>query len=85
MIINIFEARNRLSGLIKLARAGENVVIANRGKPTVRLVPVEEEASGKGDVMDILGWLDEHPLPADARRDARQIDADIEAERASWE
>ena len=85
MIINVFEARNRLSGLIKLARAGETVVIANRGKPVAQLVPVDEEASGSGDVADILGWLDENPLPANARRSARQIDADIEAERASWE
>ena len=85
MIINIFEARNRLSGLIKLARSGENVVIANRGKPAVRLVPVGGEEGGDGDVAGILAWLDENPLPGHAGRDAKQIDADLEAERASWE
>ena len=39
MQVNILEARNRLSQLIKAARAGEEVVIANRGEPVARLVP----------------------------------------------
>ena len=40
MQVNILEARNRLSQLIKAAQAGEEVVIANRGEPVARLVPV---------------------------------------------
>ena len=39
MQVNILEARNRLSQLIKAAQAGEEVVIANRGEPVARLVP----------------------------------------------
>lgn len=77
--------RNRLSRLIRLARSGENVVVADRGRPAVRLVPVDEESSGDGDVAGILGWLNENPLPAHLRRDAERIDADLEAERASRE
>ena len=33
MQVNIPEAKNRLSLLIKAAQAGEDVVIANRGEP----------------------------------------------------
>ena len=39
MQVNILEAKNRLSELIKSAQAGEEVVIANRGQPVVKLVP----------------------------------------------
>lgn len=39
MKVNIFEAKNRLSELVLLATKGEEVVIANRGKAMVRLVP----------------------------------------------
>jgi prevent-host-death family protein len=41
MQVNILEAKNRLSQLVKAAQAGEDVVIANRGEPVVRLVPTE--------------------------------------------
>ena len=38
--VNVLEAKNRLSQLIRAAQAGEDVVIANRGAPVARLVPV---------------------------------------------
>jgi prevent-host-death family protein len=38
--VNIHEAKSQLSRLIELAEAGEDVVIARAGKPTVRLTPV---------------------------------------------
>lgn len=37
MQVNILEAKNKLSHLVKRAQAGEEVVIANRGVPVVRL------------------------------------------------
>jgi len=37
MKINILEARNQLSKLIQSALDGEEVVIANRGNPVVRI------------------------------------------------
>ncbi len=88
MQVNVFEAKNRLSQLIRAAQAGEDVVIANRGEPVVRLVPAGAkptvtEHSGKA--RDILDWLDCHPLPAYARRSAEEIDAAIAAERISWD
>jgi prevent-host-death family protein len=38
--VNIFEAKNRLSQLIRSVQAGEEVVIANHGEPVARLVPL---------------------------------------------
>lgn len=93
MKVNVLEARNRLSQLIKAAEAGEDVVIANRGQPVARLVaarapaatPSHQNAAAPGNPADILNWLRDHPLPAYARRSAAEIDADIAAERDSWD
>jgi prevent-host-death family protein len=88
MQVNIFEAKNRLSQLIKLVRAGQAVVIAKRGEPVARLVPVEEHASsetGVGDGRAILDWLDRHPLPAYAHRSAEELDKAIDEARADWD
>jgi prevent-host-death family protein len=88
MLVNILEAKNRLSQLIKSAQAGEEVIIANRGKPVVRLVPMADEAFSslpRGSGKRILAWLERHPLPASARRSAEDIDAYIEEARNSWE
>jgi prevent-host-death family protein len=40
MKVNMLEAKNQLSRLVKEALAGEDVVIASNGEPMVRLVPV---------------------------------------------
>ena len=100
MQVNVLEARNRLSQLIKAAQAGEEVVIANRGEPVARLVaavsarepavkPYQSPAENSITPPTIPGgplkWLLENPLPAYARRSAAEIDADIESERNSWD
>jgi prevent-host-death family protein len=87
MQVNILEAKNKLSQLVKRAQGGEEVVIANRGVPVARLVPVEggSFAAGKGNGKRIVAWLKAHPLPAYAKRSAEEIDAYIEEERNSWE
>ena len=88
MRVNILEAKNQLSRLIKRAQAGEEVVIANRGEPVVRLVPERapaEAPSDAGSGRAILEWLERHPLPDYARRAAAEIDAAIEAEREAWD
>lgn len=41
MQVNMLEAKNQLSRLVKAAQAGEEVIIANHGVPAVRLVAVE--------------------------------------------
>lgn len=38
--VNMLDAKNQLSRLVKDALAGEDVVIASNGEPMVRLVPV---------------------------------------------
>lgn len=40
MQVNMLEAKNQLSRLVKAAQAGEEVIIANHGVPAVRLVAV---------------------------------------------
>jgi prevent-host-death family protein len=44
-IANIHDAKSRLSKLVEQALRGEEVVIARAGKPLVRLVPIEADAS----------------------------------------
>jgi prevent-host-death family protein len=86
--VNIFEAKNRLSQLIKSVQAGEEVVIANRGEPVARLVPARGSpgsTSGAGSAPAILQWLENHALPDYARRSTEEIDAAIEQERRSWD
>ena len=88
MQVNIFDAKNRLSQLIKSVQAGEEVVIANRGEPVARLIPVRETSDaspGTGSARAILGWLEHHSLPDYARRSAEEIDAGIAEERRSWD
>ena len=44
MKVNMLEAKNQLSRLVKDALAGEDIVIASNGEPMVRLVPVARKA-----------------------------------------
>ena len=88
MQVNIFEAKNRLSQLIRFVQAGEEVVIANRGEPVARLMPAggsAKAASGTGSAQAILDWLESHASHDYARRCAEEIDAAIEQERRSWD
>jgi len=39
MKVGAFEAKNRLSELLRLAESGEEIAITNRGKVVARLVP----------------------------------------------
>ena len=71
MQVNIFQARNRLSLLIKAAQAGEDVVIASNGKPMVRLVPV-------GSTGRLRGWGKLKRLAAGVDRAfTPEVDADV--------
>jgi prevent-host-death family protein len=88
MQLNISEAKNRLSRLIKAVQAGEEVVISNRGDPVARLVPAVETSaasSGTGSARAILDWLERRALPDYTRRSSEEIDAAIEQERRSWD
>ena len=48
MQVNMLEAKNQLSKLVKAALAGEDVVIANHGKPVVRLVKLADQPKTRG-------------------------------------
>lgn len=86
MQINILEAKNQLSQLVKRAQAGEEVVIANRGQPVARLVAASAVPGvGEPGAAGLAGWLAGHPLPAHARRSAADIDNAIARERQAWD
>lgn len=58
MQVNIHTAKTTLSDLILRAEAGEDVVIARRGKPAVRLVPVLEGRNrrfGRFKSLEVIG------------------------------
>lgn len=61
MQVNMLEAKNQLSKLVKAAQAGEEVVIANHGTPIVRLVAVDAAKP----VRKPGGWLDAKALDSD--------------------
>ena len=86
--VNVLEAKNRLSELVRAAKSGEEIVIANRGEPVARLLAfsdVQAPWPARGNPDAILDWLKTHPLPPYARRSEAEIDADIERERSSWD
>ena len=84
MQVNVLEAKNQLSQLIRRVQSGDEVIIANRGTPVARLVPAQPPVPVSTGA-DFVRWLAEHPLPAHARRSAGEIDAAIDAERRGWE
>ncbi|MEL6519410.1 MAG: type II toxin-antitoxin system prevent-host-death family antitoxin [Pseudomonadota bacterium] len=58
MQVNVHTAKTTLSDLILRAEAGEEIIIARRGKPAVRLVPVSEShvrTFGRFGELDIKG------------------------------
>ena len=51
-VVNIAEAKVHLSALVDEALEGEEIVVARRGEPLVRLVPVE----AVGTLTRLGGW-----------------------------
>lgn len=88
MQVNILQAKNQLSQLIKYAQAGDKVVIANRGAPVVQLMRLLPEKAGSAHTTvdpNFLRWLEANPLPRHAQRTAQEIDAGIAEERSAWD
>lgn len=81
--VNILDARNQLSRLVAAAGAGEDVVIAKRGHPVVRLVAVVDE-SPRHTAGAAAEWLTRHHPPAHAAPTVSDLDERIEAERQGW-
>ena len=87
MQVNVLEAKNNLSQLIRSAQAGEEVLIANRGQPVARLIaiPAGAAAQAGATARTFVAWLKEHPLPAHQAHTHKAIEAGIAAERAAWD
>lgn len=69
-MVNIYDAKTRLSKLADLAAAGTDVVISRNGKPLARLTTLtgkEKRLVGLG-ALDGKGWIADDfddPLPDD--------------------
>jgi prevent-host-death family protein len=82
--VNILDARNNLSQLVSAATNGDDVIIAKRGRPLVRLVPVEHDAAART-AESLAIWLTRNPPPPMAARETSELDAQIAAERDAWQ
>ncbi len=51
LIVNVHQAKTQLSRLLARAEAGEDVVIARRGEPVVRLVACKSRGARQPDVL----------------------------------
>lgn len=70
-VVNMHEAKTRLSQLVEAALRGEEVLIARAGKPVVRIEPLIAEGTGlRGELGGLGGGLD----PAEAERIVAAID-----------
>ena len=76
MLVNMLEAKTQLSKLVEAALRGEEVIIANRGKPMVRLVKAEMPAK-KRQWGQWEGLLTEEEID---RAFSKEADAEIAAE-----
>jgi len=46
-MVNIHEAKTHLSRLLEEVHAGKDIILAKRGRPYARLLPLEAKASGR--------------------------------------
>ncbi len=51
VIVNVHQAKTQLSRLLAQVEAGEEVVVARRGKPVARLVTFEPRGKRRPDVL----------------------------------
>lgn len=82
--VNILDARNNLSKLVSAVGKGEEVVIANRGKPVARLVAVGDETPDHT-ARHAAEWLTTNPAPQRTTRTTAALDSQITTEREGWE
>ena len=61
IIVNIGEAKTRLSELVAKVEAGEDVVIARDNRPVARLAPLAEQARARATVEETLAARDANP------------------------
>jgi prevent-host-death family protein len=74
--VQIAEAKAHLSALVERVEAGEEIIIARRGKPVARLIPEPRSGRSAADVFRdawALGGLDIE-LPAERPMDDVDLD-----------
>ncbi|MFN7938815.1 MAG: type II toxin-antitoxin system prevent-host-death family antitoxin [Bryobacteraceae bacterium] len=76
MKVNMLEAKNQLSRLVKDALEGEDIVIASNGEPMVKLVPVAKRGhlGGWGKLKKFRGRIDEAFTPELDEEIARSLE-----------
>ncbi|MDR1186824.1 MAG: type II toxin-antitoxin system prevent-host-death family antitoxin [Bifidobacteriaceae bacterium] len=88
MVVGVAQAHNRLSELIDQALSGTDVMIARRGEPAVKLVPVsaasEALPSGAAIAARMADRLADRSGAAHAVTED-DLAAHIERERESWQ
>ena len=65
-VVNMQDAKTRLSQLVARAEAGEEILIARAGRPAVRLTPVAPSTPRRpGSTPALKAWADAilEPLP----------------------
>lgn len=77
-VVNIHEAKTKLSQLLIDMASGEDVVIARNGCPIARLVPFDKIERTSGLLRDLPGWRNYDPKTSDAF--APMTDEELEAE-----
>ncbi|MCY3970144.1 MAG: type II toxin-antitoxin system prevent-host-death family antitoxin [Acidobacteria bacterium] len=73
MLVNMHEAKSQLSKLIVAAEAGDEVIIARRGKPAVRLVPVRLKKFRLGRLAHLVETVPNFDEPMDGADSARRV------------
>lgn len=80
MRIGTFEAKNRLSALLDMVEAGQEVTITRNGKPVARLVAAALDEDRKAKAREAVEWIRANRLP-DALADIRIKDLIEEGRR----
>ncbi len=66
LVVNMHEAKTRLSELVRLVESGEKVVLARNGTPVVELVPATQPKKREGGFLKGQVWVSpdfDEPLP----------------------
>ncbi len=69
--IGAFEAKNRLSELLRAAEAGQSVTITRHGRPVARLVPAVDDRST--DLVELQAVLAEVRSGIEGEVDVREL------------
>jgi prevent-host-death family protein len=65
--VGIYEMRSKLGELVRLASAGETIIVDVRGRPAAKLVPVDDGAA------DAIAWFKSHAAGAAWGVSAREL------------